>query len=131
MMIEGIKASLDFPEDPRRLRLVMFLTDGYIGNETEILAAVAQRIGSARLFSFGVGSSVNRFLLDRLAEEGRGEVQIVLPGSSVTDEVSRFYDRIRNPYLTDIELRWDGIEIADLQPRRVPDLFDGRLHLWL
>ena len=57
MMVEGIKAALDFPSDPDRLRIVLFLTDGYIGNEDDIFRAVQQRIGDARLFSLGVGSS--------------------------------------------------------------------------
>ncbi|MHC4115832.1 MAG: hypothetical protein ACYSSL_11040, partial [Planctomycetota bacterium] len=60
MMIEGIKAALDFAHDPARFRLVTFMTDGYIGNEVEILAAIHERIGDSRIFSFGVGSSVNR-----------------------------------------------------------------------
>jgi Ca-activated chloride channel family protein len=126
MMIEGIKAALDFPHDPRRLRIVMFLTDGYIGNENQIFAAVRDRIRDARLFSFGVGSSVNRFLLDGLAEEGRGEVQYHLPGTDAQTEVAEFYDRIRNPYLTDVEITWEGIDVRDVFPRRVPDLFQGR-----
>ncbi|GJM43743.1 MAG: hypothetical protein DHS20C21_05850 [Gemmatimonadota bacterium] len=126
MMIEGIKASLGFPEDPDRLRMVMFLTDGYIGNEDEILAEIRRSVGSARLFSFGVGSSVNRFLLDRMSEEGRGEVQYFLPGSSIGDEVARFYGRIRNPYLTDVRVEWVGVDVEDALPHRVPDLFDGR-----
>ena len=71
MMIEGIKAALDFEHDPDRFRLVSFMTDGYIGNETEILAAVHQRLGQSRIFSFGVGSSVNRYLLDRIAKLGK------------------------------------------------------------
>jgi Ca-activated chloride channel family protein len=125
MMIEGIKAALDTPRDDQRLRIVMFLTDGYIGNEHEILAAVRERIGNARLFAFGVGSSVNRFLLDGLAEEGRGEVQYFLPGAEVATEVAKFYDRIRSPYLTDIELAWSGVEVADVYPAAVPDLFVG------
>jgi Ca-activated chloride channel family protein len=125
MMIEGIKAALDFPRDPGRLRLVMFLTDGYIGNEAQILEAVRARIGGARLFSFGVGSSVNRHLLDEMSREGRGEVQYFLPGSSVPEEVARFYDRIRNPYLTDVELVWHGASVDDRCPPRVPDLFGG------
>jgi len=126
MMIEGIKAALDTPRDDGRLRIVMFLTDGYIGNDDEILAAVRGRIGNARLFSFGVGSSVNRYLLDGLAEEGRGEVAYFLPGSEVGTEVGKFYDRIRSPYLTDVELVWSGVEVADVYPARVPDLFAGR-----
>ncbi|MDH5619756.1 MAG: VIT and VWA domain-containing protein, partial [Gammaproteobacteria bacterium] len=66
-MIEGVKAALDFPHDPARLRFVSFLTDGYIGNEIEILGEVHKRIGASRIFSFGVGSSVNRYLMERMA----------------------------------------------------------------
>ena len=64
MMVEGIKAALDFPLDPRRFRLVSFLTDVYIGNEGEILGEIHNRLGESRIFSFGVGSAVNRYLLD-------------------------------------------------------------------
>src|SRR5690606_33588753 len=63
MMIEGIKAALDFPHDEERLRFVSFMTDGYIGNEAEILKAVHDKLGASRIFSFGVGSSPNRYLL--------------------------------------------------------------------
>src|SRR5262249_50845719 len=66
LMIEGIKAALDFPHDPERLRFVCFLTDGYIGNEAEILGAIHQRLGAARIFSFGIGSSVNRYLIEQM-----------------------------------------------------------------
>ncbi len=126
MMIEGIKAALDFPHDPKRLRIVMFLTDGYIGNEAEILDAVRAAIGNARLFSFGVGSSVNRELLDGLALEGRGEAQYFLGGSSMAQSVDRFYERIRNPYLTDVELVWHGVDVTDRYPEQVPDVFGGQ-----
>ncbi len=125
MMLEGVKAALDFPSDPDRVRLVMFLTDGYIGNEAQVLQAIRARIGDARLFSFGVGSSVNRFLLDEMSREGRGAVQYFLPGSSVQGEVARFYSRIRNPHLTDVELVWHGVSVDDRYPDRVPDLFGG------
>ncbi|MFB0555699.1 MAG: VIT domain-containing protein, partial [Phycisphaerae bacterium] len=77
MMIEGIKAALDFKHDPHRFRLVSFMTDGYIGNEVEILAAIHQRLGASRIFSFGVGSSVNRYLLDRMAKLGKGAVAYI------------------------------------------------------
>src|SRR5438876_4264775 len=72
MMIEGIKAALDFPHDPGRLRFVCFLTDGYIGNEAEIVGEIHKRLGSTRIFSFGIGSSVNRYLIDQMAKAGRG-----------------------------------------------------------
>ena len=86
-MIEGIRAALDFPTDRRRLRFVTFLTDGYIGNEAQIIGEIHDRIGASRIFSFGVGSSVNRYLLERMASEGRGAVAYLGPQDS-GDEVS-------------------------------------------
>ena len=126
MMIEGIKAALDFPHDPRRLRLVSFMTDGYIGNEAEILAAVHKRLGASRIFSFGVGSSVNRYLLDRLAKLGKGAVAYIGLDDSPVEIVDLFYDRISHPALTDIEIDWGAMQVSDVQPQQIRDLFVGR-----
>lgn len=125
-MIEGIKASLSYPPDPERVRIVCFMTDGYIGNENEILAAIERLLGNARLFSFGVGSSVNRYLLDRMAEVGRGMVQYVRPDEETETCVSRFYERIDKPFLMDIDIDWHGLKVTDLYPRRIPDLFSAQ-----
>lgn len=126
-MIRGIEAALDFPHDPRRLRLVTFLTDGFIGNERQILAAVHQRLGSARIFSFGVGSSPNRYLLDRMAALGRGAVAWVGPNAMASEEeVHDFLERIAHPGLTDVTVDWHGARVRDVYPSRLPDLFHGR-----
>jgi Ca-activated chloride channel homolog len=126
MMIAGIKAALDFPHDPRRFRLVSFLTDGYIGNENEIFREVDKRLGASRLFSFGVGSSVNRYLLDGLARMGRGAVAYVGLDESAGDMVDKFYERIAHAAMTDITVDWGGLEVSDVYPKRIPDLFVGR-----
>ncbi len=126
MMIEGIKAALDFAHDPERLRFVSFMTDGYIGNEGEILGAVHERIGEARIFSFGVGSSVNRYLLERLAQEGRGAVAWLGPQDSGSEIMSAFFGRISKPAMTDVQIDWGGMRVSDLYPARLPDLFVGR-----
>ncbi|MEJ2068593.1 MAG: VWA domain-containing protein, partial [Deltaproteobacteria bacterium] len=123
MMIEGIKASLDGPRDPDRRRVVLFMTDGYIGNETEILAAIEDKLGNARLFSFGVGSSVNRYLLDRMAKVGRGQVTYCRYDEDPQAKVELFYERIAKPYLMDIEIDWGGLEVTEVFPQRIPDLF--------
>ena len=125
-MIEGIKAALDFPHDPARLRFVSFMTDGYIGNETEIIGAVHDRIGAARIFSFGVGSSVNRYLLERMAKEGRGAVAYLGPQDSAKDIMAKFFGRISHPALTDIEIDWGGMAVSDVYPAKIPDMFVGR-----
>ncbi len=125
-MIEGVKAALDFPHDPARLRFVSFLTDGYIGNEVDIIAAVHQRIGSSRIFSFGVGSAVNRYLLERMAKEGRGAVAYLGPQDSAAGVMGRFFNRISHPALTDLTIDWGGMAVTDVYPAKLPDLFVGR-----
>jgi len=125
-MIEGIKAALDYPRDPGRMRIVLFMTDGYIGNEKEILAAIRDKLGGSRLFSFGVGGSVNRYLLERMAEVGRGTVQYVRPDEDTEDAVSRFCERIASPCLTDIAIDWKGLNVIDVFPARIPDLFKSQ-----
>jgi Ca-activated chloride channel family protein len=122
-MTTGIRAALDFPRDPARLRVVAFLTDGYIGNEDEILAVVKEELGDARLFSFGVGSAVNRYLLEEMAELGRGAVQVVRPDEDTTAAVERFHDRIARPLLTDVTIDWGGLAVEGVTPAAIPDLF--------
>lgn len=126
MMIEGIKAALDFPHDPRRLRVVSFMTDGYIGNEAEILGEMQRRLGDARVFSFGIGSSTNRYLLDRMAILGRGAVAYVGLDEGSQAAVDQFYARVSHPALTDLSIDWGGLEVSEVYPSRLPDLFVGR-----
>jgi Ca-activated chloride channel family protein len=125
MMIEGIRAALDFPHDPKRLRVVSFMTDGYIGNEVEILHVIHQRLGSARIFSFGVGSSPNRYLLERMALVGNGAVAFIGP-ETPDAVVDGFYERVRHPALADVEIDWGGMTVRDVYPKKIPDLFVGR-----
>lgn len=126
MMVEGIKAALDFPHDPERLRFVVFLTDGYIGNESQIFSAVQQRLGGSRIFSFGVGSSVNGYLLDGLARLGRGAVAYLGLKDDAAQIMDDFMQRVRHPALTDVSIDWGTFEVKDVYPSRLPDVFVGR-----
>ncbi|MHC4201569.1 MAG: VIT domain-containing protein, partial [Planctomycetota bacterium] len=125
-MIEGIRTSLDFPHDPKRLRIVSFMTDGYIGNESQILAAIHEKLGEARIFSFGVGKSVNRYLVESMAKMGRGAVAYVGMGEGAGEKVDLFYERCSRPALTDMQIDWGNMEVDSVYPRRLPDLFVGR-----
>lgn len=126
MMIEGVKSALDFPHDRKRLRIVSFMTDGYIGNEKEIFQAIHERLGGARIFSFGVGASVNRYLLEGMARIGNGAVAYVGLDERAGKAVDAFYERIRHPAMTDIEVDWGSLEVSQSFPSRIPDLFVGR-----
>ncbi len=126
MMIRGVRAALDFPHDENRLRIVSFMTDGYIGNESEILAAVQEKVKSARIFSFGVGTSVNRYLLEHMAKLGRGAVAYVGLHDNTGDKVDQFYERATRPAMADIEIDWGNMEVTDVYPKKIPDLLVGR-----
>ncbi len=124
-MVEGIKAALDFAHDPSRERVVSFMTDGFIGNENEIFSAVVDKVGDSRIFSFGVGTSPNRHLLEGLARYGKGAVAYIT-GNRDPVEVDRFYDRVRRPALTDIEIDWGAMRVSNVYPRAIHDVFVGR-----
>lgn len=125
-MIAGIRAALAFPHDERRLRFVTFLTDGYIGNEAQIIGEVHRLIGESRIFSFGLGNAVNRYLLERLASEGRGAVAYLGLDDSAEEVMDYFFERISRPAMTDLEIDFGRMRASDIYPSRLPDLFVGR-----
>ncbi|MBD2481593.1 VIT domain-containing protein [Planktothrix sp. FACHB-1365] len=125
-LLRGIQAVLNFPvTDVGRLRTVVLLTDGYIGNENQILAEVQQHLKPGnRLHSFGAGSSVNRFLINRIAELGRGISRIIRHDEPVEPVVEQFFTQINNPVLTNIQVSWQGEgEETVIYPTLAPDLF--------
>lgn len=123
-MMKAIGAALA-PAASTHVRVVCFMTDGYVGNEDEIVREIG-RYSNARVFSFGIGSSVNRHLLDKMAEAGRGEVEYVSLKDDGSAAARRFEERIRNPLLTDIEVDWAGLPVSDVYPKRIPDVFSAK-----
>ena len=146
-LLRGIRAVLNFPvTDPGRLRSIVLLTDGYIGNENQILSEVQRRLKPGnRIHSFGAGSSVNRFLLNRIAELGRGIAQVIRHDEFPDRVTEKFFRQINNPVLTNLQVQWEGSgEAPILYPATLPDLFaeqplvlfgrkpdrhDGKLHI--
>ncbi len=124
-MMRAIRTALEPSDSSEHLRIVCFMTDGYVGNDMAILDEV-RRYSNARVFSFGVGSSPNRFLLDKMAEVGRGEVEYVSLQDDGSAAARRFHERVRNPLLTDIALDFGGLAVEDVYPKRIPDLFSAK-----
>lgn len=124
-MMKAIRAALDPSDAQDHVRIVCFMTDGYVGNDMEIVSEV-QKHPNARVFAFGIGGSVNRFLLDKMAEHGRGEVEYVSLGDDGSAAAMRFHERIRNPLLTDVSIDWSGLKVTDVYPKRIPDLFSSK-----
>ncbi len=123
-MMKAIRTALAPSDSQEHLRIVCFLTDGYVGNDMEILGEI-QRHPNARVFSFGIGNSVNRFLLDKMAEAGRGAAEYVTLNDDGSAAARQFHERVRNPLLTDVSVQWDGVRVSDVYPARVPDLFSA------
>ena len=124
-MMKAIKAALDPSDSQSHVRIVCFMTDGFVGNDMQIIDEI-QKHQNARVFAFGIGSSVNRFLLDNMATAGRGDVEYVALNDDGTKAAQRFHQRVRNPLLTDISIDWGGLAVTDVYPKRIPDLFGAK-----
>jgi Ca-activated chloride channel family protein len=124
-MMKAIRASLAPSDAQDHIRIVCFITDGFVGNDMEIIGEV-QKHPHARVFSFGIGSSVNRFLLDGMAKAGRGAVEYVTLHDDADKASHRLYERIRSPLLTDVSIDWERMPVAEVYPTRIPDLFSGQ-----
>jgi Ca-activated chloride channel family protein len=122
---------LERSESRNVARMLVFLTDGLptagITDETHIARLVAETNSrlKARLHVFGVGYDVNTHLLDRLAAENGGSVTYVPPGENLEQVLTSFYSKIADPLLTDLVVEFEGLSVSDLQPRYLPDLFQG------
>ncbi len=124
-MMTAIKAALAPSDAKDHLRIVCFMTDGEVGNDDEIVAEV-QRHPNARVFSFGIGQSVNRALLDKIAIEGKGEAEYVALEDDGSKAAKKFYERVRTPLLTDLSVDWNGMPVADVYPGKLTDLFSAK-----
>ena len=124
-MERALHGAFDTAQPAGTSRIVIFLTDGYIGADREVIRAVANRVGDARIYAFGVGRSVNRFLLDGMAEEGRGYVRYIDPGEDHMEAAETLARDLKSPLLTDIRIDWNGLQVEGQSPARLPDLFAG------
>lgn len=125
-MAPAVERACSIPADNHRLRIVTFMTDGYVGNDFEILGMVRKLRGTSRWFPFGTGNSVNRLLIDGMAREGGGEPEYVLLNSSGDEAGRKFYERIAAPVLTDVKIDFDGLAVKEVFPHQVSDVWAQR-----
>jgi Ca-activated chloride channel homolog len=121
----AIEQALSVPVIQNHLRIVVFLTDGYIGNEQSVLQHIQSLRGSARIYALGVGTGVNRYLLDEMAQAGQGFVRYIDPTEEIEGAAQRFAERLRTPILTDVSIDWGNTQVEQVTPARLPDLFSG------
>lgn len=132
-LADAVEAALSPEVEAGRDRFVVFLTDGYVGNEDAIFGAAERLVASqkkrkrrARVFGMGVGSSVNRNLIEGLAKAGDGAAMYVLLDETPDASVDRFWRMIDEPILTDVRVEWGGLDVSDVEPSTMPDLLATR-----
>ena len=113
------------PKAPELARTVVVVTDGYVTVESEAFALVRQHLGQANVFAFGIGSSVNRHLMEGLARAGMGEPFIVTRPDEAKAQAERFRKLIESPVLTSVKARFEGIDVYDVEPQ-LPDVLAER-----
>ncbi len=116
---------LNQPGDTSRPRIVCLMTDGYIGNDKAIIELVAEHRGLSRFFPFGIGNSVNRYLIDGMAREGRGVADYVGLNDDGKTVAEKFYQRVAEPLLLDPGVEWGALPVAEVFPRHIPDIFSA------
>jgi Ca-activated chloride channel family protein len=107
------------------LRQIIFITDGSVGNEEELFELIDARLGSARLFTVGIGSAPNSWFMRKAAEAGRGTFTIISALHEVGDKMDRLFRKLEHPQVTNINVQWPGGTVIDSYPAVVPDLYLG------
>ncbi len=107
-------------------RSFVVVTDGYIGQDRAAIELVRSRLSDANVFAFGIGSSVNRYLIEGVAKAGAGEPFVVTEPSQAGEVARRLREYIRSPVLTDVKVAYEGFDAYDVEPKASPDLLAER-----
>ena len=122
-MLPALLHVMQKPETAGYLRHIVLLTDGDLGNEEQIFAALRQDLGGARLYTVAIGSAPNFFLATKMAQFGRGSFTHIADISEIREQMGKLLETIESPVLTDVKLSFEGVELAEVYPQRLPDLF--------
>ncbi len=126
-LLPALQRAMKLPAvDKNVSRTFVVVTDGYIAEETAMFDQVRGHLGEANVFAFGIGSSVNRFLIDGIAKAGQGEPFVVLDPSKAGDAAAKFRAYVEQPVLTQVKVAFDGFSTYDVQPQVLPDVFANR-----
>lgn len=118
-----LEAAMDMESSPEHLKQIIFVTDGAVSNERQILSEVHGHIGEGRLFPVGIGAAPNSFLMRSLARFGRGSYTFIASSEEVGDEMAALFERIAHPVMRDIQIALPEGVSGDFEPAEIPDLY--------
>lgn len=122
----ALRKALGLPRVPGISRTFVVSTDGYISADSQMFDLIRKNLGSANLFAFGIGSSVNRHLIEGMARAGQGEAFVITKPEQAAQEAERFRAYVSSPVLTNVRLTTNGFRIQDLEPLQLPDVLADR-----
>lgn len=125
-LLPALKRALTMPQEEGVSRSIVILTDGYVTIEKEAFRLVRKELQNANVFTFGIGTAVNRWLIEGLAHAGQGDPFVVLSEKDATAAAERFREYISRPALTDVQVAYEGFDAYDAEPASVPDVFADR-----
>lgn len=125
-MLPAIKKAMSTPKDDGYSRSFVIITDGYVTVEEEAMEYISNSLDQANFFAFGIGSGVNRYLIEGLAHVGRGEAFVVEEQKYALRQANKLQSYIESPIMTDIKITGTGVELYDIIPKHVPDLMAAR-----
>ena len=111
--------------DTDRIRQVVFITDGAIGNEQQLFVAIGDGQGRSRVFTVGIGSAPNSYFMNRAAEIGRGTFTHIGSTDQVKSRMSSFFAKLENPVMTGLSVQGNGANLSEVSPDPLPDLYKG------
>lgn len=123
---EALKMALKLPHAEGMSRSFVVVTDGYISAERDTFDTIRNNLGEANVFSFGIGTGVNRYLIEGLAKAGQGVPSVITTPAMADEEAEKFRRYISTPVLTNIAVKFEGLDVYDVQPDAVPDLLAER-----
>jgi Ca-activated chloride channel homolog len=124
-MASALRLALNGSDGGARVRQVVFLTDGAVGNEEALFALIRQRLGDTRLFTIGIGSAPNSHFMSKAAQLGRGTFTYIGRIDEVRAKMGELFAKLESPVLKGLEVHWPQGVTAESWPARVPDLYAG------
>ena len=125
-LLPAIKQAMSLPREAGVSRSIVLVTDGYVSGEQGVFDYIRENLDQCNVFSFGIGSSVNRYLIEGVAKAGMGEPFIVTEEKGAAEIAAKFREYVQTPLLTDIQIRSIGFETYDVHPAHLPDLLAQR-----
>lgn len=125
-LLPALQKAISYPTDNQFSRILLIATDGYVTVERQAFDLIRNNLNKANFFAFGIGSSVNRYLIEGIAHAGMGEPFIVLNDSEAKEKADLFRNYVASPVLTKIKTRFSGISVSDVEPLTIPDVFSER-----